>query len=321
MEKAVHTAQRHAWSIWGLGFNHQLSYASVLILIFSIAGCELTSIRVPNLAGFVIAYILVVAGIVPPLLHLLRRKGRAYLFDSALTIMWSIFLFIFLHFSVVVAARLGARVPLYDSSLAILDQKMGVRVPGIVQWTSHHWIGHLADRSYSLLGWMLAISILVPIFGGKVSSAKRFLIANVWAFAIGIPLFALFPAVGPWYGYHLTPDRGQAACEAAFFAMRASGPYVFRGNAGVICFPSFHVIWAILCAQALWAFRYLRIPAAILAALIIASTLTTGWHYFCDVLAGMLIAGISILIAMRVVSLQASVQDDPREVQSELVVP
>jgi membrane-associated phospholipid phosphatase len=65
----------------------------------------------------------------------------------------------------------------------------------------------------------------------------------------------------------------------------------------LICFPSFHVIWAILFAQALWGFRYLRIPVALLAGLIIMSTLTTGWHYFVDVLAGILLASFAVLTA------------------------
>jgi membrane-associated phospholipid phosphatase len=68
-------------------------------------------------------------------------------------------------------------------------------------------------------------------------------------------------------------------------------------GAGIICFPSFHVIWAILCAAALWGFRPLRIPIALLSGTIVVSTMTTGWHYFSDVLAGVVIAVLAIAIA------------------------
>lgn len=64
-----------------------------------------------------------------------------------------------------------------------------------------------------------------------------------------------------------------------------------------MCFPSFHVIWAVLSARALWGFRYLPVPVTMLAALISISTMTTGWHYFADVLGGLMIAWISILAA------------------------
>ena len=52
-----------------------------------------------------------------------------------------------------------------------------------------------------------------------------------------------------------------------------------------------------MCAAALWGFRPIRIPAAILSVLIILSTLTTGWHYFSDVLGGIVVAAISMAVA------------------------
>jgi membrane-associated phospholipid phosphatase len=133
---------------------------------------------------------------------------------------------------------------------------------------------------------------------GHTKQAREFLLGNLVAFAIGVPLFALLPAVGPWTYFHLAPNPAQAACWAQLASMRLPGPYLFQDQAtGVVCFPSFHVIWAILCAAALWGFRPIRIPVALLSAMIIASTLTTGWHYFIDVLGGITVAVLSMAIA------------------------
>lgn len=71
-----------------------------------------------------------------------------------------------------------------------------------------------------------------------------------------------------------------------------------NADAAIVCFPSFHVIWAILSAIALGGtWRFLRIPSALFATLVIASTMSTGWHYATDVLGGLIIAAVSLLLA------------------------
>jgi membrane-associated phospholipid phosphatase len=45
--------------------------------------------------------------------------------------------------------------------------------------------------------------------------------------------------------------------------------------------------------------RLLRWPAFLIAALIIVSTMTTGWHYGVDVIAGVAIAAGSTMLAGR----------------------
>jgi membrane-associated phospholipid phosphatase len=62
------------------------------------------------------------------------------------------------------------------------------------------------------------------------------------------------------------------------------------------------VFWAAVAAYALQPFRLLRYPAILVAALITVSTMTTGWHYGVDVLAGLLLAAISTFIAGAVLS-------------------
>jgi membrane-associated phospholipid phosphatase len=71
-------------------------------------------------------------------------------------------------------------------------------------------------------------------------------------------------------------------------------------HAGIVSFPSFHVVLAILSAVALSCIRPLRAPVWILAAMICASTIVTGWHYAIDILGGLVVAMISIPVANRI---------------------
>ena len=51
----------------------------------------------------------------------------------------------------------------------------------------------------------------------------------------------------------------------------------------------------------------LRIPAVIVALLVSASTLTTGWHYIVDVIGGILLALISWLVAKAFTRIESTV--------------
>jgi membrane-associated phospholipid phosphatase len=223
-------------------------------------------------------------------------RGRLDLRESSLVLPWEALLVVVIPYVVLVAARL--RMPIQDSLLGRMDQALGVSVPAIVRWAHHHWLGAICTRTYPLLIPLLAAAALAPALLGKVKYAREFLVANLAAFAIGMPLFALLPAIGPWQFYHTLSNTSQAHCEAALLALRLSSPITDSSQlAGLVCFPSFHVIWAILCCAGLWGFRYFRIPVMLLSVMIIVSTLTTGWHYFSDVLAGLIISALSLAFA------------------------
>jgi len=193
-----------------------------------------------------------------------------------------------------VAARLGSHVALKDHQLLQIDRALRVSIPSIQAWATFNWLGRIASPTYPWLFTFMRVAIQLPLLAGRPDGAKRFLTANLIVFAIGIPLFAMFPAVGPWYGYHTFVREDEFLAQQTLFFIRQPGPIQFRIPAGVICFPSFHVVWAILCTYALWSFRFLRIPAAILSSLIILSTVTTGVHYIFDLVAGAAIAIVAI---------------------------
>lgn len=276
-------------------FHVRMAYASAIVLIGSFAGCEFTSIRVTGMGGHAAALLLAWAMWLP-LPCYWSEKHRPALRDAVLTIPWALLFAVILPFPVLIAARL--HMPLQDSLFAAVDRSLGVSVPAIMAWANHHWLGSMANESYGLIPAFLPAAFLAPALAGKPRHAQEFLLGNLIAFAIGIPLFAFLPAVGPWYRSHYTGNGAQMYCQAQLLALRVPGTYIFHFQAaGVVCFPSFHVIWAILCAAALWGFRWLRIPVAVLAGMIILSTMTTGWHYFSDVLAGVVLAGFSVFLA------------------------
>lgn len=289
-------------------FQSHLAGAALILLVLSIAGCILTGIHVD--AGKNLGALAAVSIPIAVLAIYWRDQNRPARLDSILVIPWIILLIPMLAFPMLIAARL--RLPLQDTHLARIDHLFGVYVPSIASWARGNTIGSLISKTYSLLIYLLILAALVPALAGKLKRAREFVVANLVAIALGMPLFALLPAVGPWYAYHLHPSADQAFCQAQLFLLRVPGPYHLAQGTGVICFPSFHVIWAILCAYALWDFRFLRLPAMLLSFLIILSTMTTGWHYFSDVLGGVII-GVVAIVASRAYTRRANSMRQSRQ--------
>jgi membrane-associated phospholipid phosphatase len=129
--------------------------------------------------------------------------------------------------------------------------------------------------------------------------AKEYVIAVLASIMITVPIFAAFQAEGPWSFYGLAPTADQQQYVTVFKMLRTDQwiDLNFSHSQGLITFPSFHAILALLAAFALWPIRYVRWPAAVLACLIVISTVTTGWHYVSDVVAGILITGVACAAA------------------------
>jgi membrane-associated phospholipid phosphatase len=111
-------------------------------------------------------------------------------------------------------------------------------------------------------------------------------------------IFWAFPAEGPFMGFGFQPSAEQASYLEHMRALRAGeyGSFTYRYAEGLVTFPSFHTIAALLCAMAYVHRRLLFFPFAILNAAVILSTITTGWHYLSDVLAGIAVYGAVLAV-------------------------
>jgi membrane-associated phospholipid phosphatase len=276
---------------------------ALVFLLGSVIGLYLTQTIVPP--GQVLArlplLVVLLAGMafyrwrrIPRAVNLIAMTTWAYVFGN---------LYIVPMF---IAAR--RQTPMSDALLARLDAALGVEVPAVLQgMAAYPALGPVLDFCYNLLLILVTLAIMIPPICNKMQAAKEYAVGGVLAALICLPLFAMFQAVGPWviYGYAPAPD--QEHYMRTFAALKAEEWYTLdlAYREGLICFPSFHTILAVLAAAALWRIRYVRWPAALLAALIVVSTVTTGWHYVVDVVAGLLVAVVVRALAMAYSRLEA----------------
>jgi membrane-associated phospholipid phosphatase len=194
--------------------------------------------------------------------------------------------------------------PLVDGTLAAIDARMHFSTASVMHLVGQAPLVDVAfDIFYNLVPLFMVVALLVPVTCGHRSASQRYVLGIVLALIPTAILFAIWPAAGPWTTEGFAAMREQAAVTHTLAILKSGGPVVMSmKDAGIVSFPSFHVILAILSAAALSSVRVLRIPAWILAALICIATLTTGWHYGIDVLGGVIVAVLSIITAKWIAS-------------------
>ena len=188
--------------------------------------------------------------------------------------------------------------PLVDLQLAACDAWCGVNVADIRRWTEERPAIALPLRfAYDTLLYQTAAVVAILGLRGDRRRLESFVLAFMLAALVTLLLYVVTPASGPFVTYGFSPSADQARFLEHFESLRDGSRSVvgYRGAEGLITYPSFHVAWALLLA---WAFRgrwRLFAAFALLNAMVIASTVTTGWHYFTDVLAGAAVAFVAAM--------------------------
>ncbi|HEV3339506.1 MAG TPA: phosphatase PAP2 family protein [Pirellulales bacterium] len=188
--------------------------------------------------------------------------------------------------------------PLVDRQLAAFDAWCGVHVPWLCRWAADHPAGGLLLRAaYDSLLYQTAAVIVLLGLRNQRRPLEGFVLAFMLAALIALAIFVVMPACGPFAEYGLTPSHDQSIFLDHFLSLRDGSRQVisYRGAEGLITFPSFHVAWALVIVWALRGSRPVFAAFAVLNALLILSTMTTGWHYFADLLGGAAVAILAIV--------------------------
>jgi len=275
-----------------------LAGCSVAMLVFCVLGARPGIWK--SAQPLIITVMVLTAPLVIPAALFHDRKKFTHR-DAALMLPWTLLIAALIVQAAPITATFAF--PLRDGLWRSLDQHLGINVPAIMAFVRHHpAMDALLFRSYAFtLHPLILCAILLPALFGKREAAQRFVLSNAFSFVLALPLMIFLPAVGPWVGWEFPPDKLQSACEATIHALRHGSLDIHDNFGGIVCLPSFHAFWAIVSAQALYSFRYLRYPAIATAALITISTITTGWHYGVDVIAGILMVIICTLLSQLVI--------------------
>jgi len=283
-------------------FHLLMGSASLIAALIGAISLATHTIQVQDVSGPILGA-LVLAAMVSPLPAYWHQKGQYAKRDAVLVIPYCLVMSQLLRLVFLTAGRNS--LPLQDDLFRSMDHALGFHSPALMAWAQHAGIAAPLEHVYFLLQPLMMVAVLAPALLG-MRQAREYLLANLVALSIVGVVFLLLPAVGPWFPHQFTPSPLQVECQRDLLQLRQTG---IAQGVGIVCFPSCHVLWAVLSVAALWGFRWLRIPATVLCAGIVLSTMTTGWHYLVDVLAALLLAFGSIVAARRLARWTAPLQD------------
>jgi membrane-associated phospholipid phosphatase len=186
--------------------------------------------------------------------------------------------------------------PRWDGALATADHALGLNWLDMYQWVTRHPAIEASARAvYMSLGPEMLILFFALELLGHHNQARAFLLWFIVSTIAALSIGTLMPAAGAFVYYHLpvasTTGYVSQWADLRDGTLRTINPL---DNQGLVVFPSFHATLAVLCAYAATPLRVLKIPFLALNLLIILSCPTEGGHYFVDLIAGIILAALTI---------------------------
>jgi membrane-associated phospholipid phosphatase len=186
--------------------------------------------------------------------------------------------------------------PVQDDLLASIDEALGFNWKIEFSAVFHH-PGLLSGMisTYQALLWQVPIAcVIVGLFDPR--RLQLFITANTIALGIALVLSALVPAAGAFhqYGSPLPVVWVEQFLAVRDGSLRVLDPAVISG---IVAFPSYHTILALLVGWAFAGVRKIVVFVIIFEAAILVSTRVMGGHYLADMAAGAVVAAVAVWFA------------------------
>jgi PAP2 superfamily len=159
---------------------------------------------------------------------------------------------------------------------------------------------------YLSCAWQIAGIILLLGLADKTEEIARFMLAVVIGGLVTIEVWSLFPSSTPAafqaipadvaarLGLIVSPEQGNWLVKLSYEGLKRISP---NELVGIVGFPSYHTVLALLSVWFARKVRYLVIPIGILNALMLPAILLHGSHNLIDVFGGVCVTIVSVWFA------------------------
>lgn len=185
-----------------------------------------------------------------------------------------------------------------DKLLLNADLTLGINTLAILNWMHHEpMIREIMWFTYeALVIELFTVPLLLAALNARLE-LRVFLNAILLSSFIGGFIYYIFPTIAPAGMLHSPYFIQDQQNVGLHFYQLHHHLKITALNGGLIAFPSFHVIWAILLTVSTYRYKILFYPLVLFNGLLVISTVVLGWHYSVDVAGGAVIAIMSIWFA------------------------
>ncbi|GHC47329.1 hypothetical protein GCM10007315_06380 [Gemmobacter tilapiae] len=201
--------------------------------------------------------------------------------------------------------------PLVDSGLMAVDAQLGYDWGGFVRGLAEYpALGIALGRIYDTA--LVQVALLIVILGlmGRETDLHRMLLVGMAALGLAVGCWWLWPSIGPAAYIQIAAETAarihlvvDSEYGAKLVQLVERGPDRIGPDTiiGVVAFPSYHMVMALLVAW--YSYRTMFFGLFALASLaMIPATLSHGGHHLVDVLAAVVLFLFCEIVARRMIS-------------------
>jgi membrane-associated phospholipid phosphatase len=212
----------------------------------------------------------------------------------------------------------AAGFPYSDALLDAADKWMQLDWRTYLQFINDNpTLAVLTWLAYGSMLLQFTVLALVLVAASRIVRLQQYVLASGLALCLTLAVFTFMPAGGTYSFLQIQPGDFANLSPITTYnqklvldALRTGQQTLVGQMEGLITFPSFHAVWAILFAWGFYPIKQLRFGAIMLNLFVIASTPIQGAHYFIDIVGGGAVAAIAIYAATR---LTRAATDDAME--------
>lgn len=208
-----------------------------------------------------------------------------------------------------------------DETLAGIDRAIGFHWPDLIAWAgAHPALNSALHVIYETSLPQIAVLIVCLGLFRQPERIYDFCIALAIGAAIAIGFWTLFPSFGAFAVYHLPEQvalKANAALDGTYAreltGLLAHGPGRIGPSEvkGLIGFPSFHTVMALLTIWYARKLPVLRWVALVLNILVVASTPIHGGHHLVDLIGGVATTCAAVWLSGRILASARDRQPSP----------